>query len=133
MAANKPMTYQAAVEKSRALLAQARLNDPAEHFPYKHDEVQALLDGGGAMGPGVPDRVDGETDQSRTVDDYMSQGIADATRDYVEAQEAYLKDTSDDNRAALDAARDRLQAARLDHRENRDNGFTIGAAARRGR
>lgn len=124
-------TYAQAVEQSQQLLAQARLSDPDEHFPYKHDEVVALLDEGVMMGPGNPDGLDGASDESRTIDDFMTRDIADATRDYVEAQAEFLKDRSDDNRMVLDAARDRLQAARLDHRQNRGTGFTIGAAARR--
>jgi hypothetical protein len=129
--AAKPKTYGQAQEQARALLAQARLNDPNDHFPYKHAAVTALIKKGASMGPGVPGQVDGADDTSRTVDDYTSQGIADASRDYVDAQAAFLEDPSDENRDAYNAARDRLVAARLDHRAERGQGFTVGAAARR--
>lgn len=128
---SKPQSYADAAKFARRALAQARLDDPDEHFPYKHDVVTDLLDEQAPMGPGIPGRVDGATDQSFTVDDYISRGIADASRDYIDAQAAWLGDPSDENRAAYEAARDRLVAARLDHRENRGSGFTIGAAARR--
>lgn len=124
-------TYAQAVEQQRQALALARLNDPDEHFPYKHDTVTGLLAADPAMGPGVPDRIDGADDNSRTFADYMSQGIADASRDYIDAQAAYLQDPSEDTRVGYEAARDRLVAARLDHRAARDEGFVVGAAARR--
>jgi hypothetical protein len=131
-----PKTYSEVVEQNRNALARARLSDPDEHFPYKHAAVTELVGQPGLpMGPGVPADAgrpgeDGADDGSRTIEDYMSQGIADASRDYVDAQAAYLEDPSDDNRAAYDAARDQLQAARLDHRANRE-GLVVGAAARR--
>ena len=127
----KAKTYAQAVAAAQAMLATARLADPDEHFPYKHKTVVALLDKQPHMGPGVPDGVDGEADPSRGIDDYMSRGIADASRDYIDAQATYLADPSEENRAAYDAARDRLVAARLDHRANRGEGFTVGAAAKR--
>lgn len=129
--ASKPKTYGQAQEQARALLAQARLNDPAEHFPYKHDTVIALLDENPAMGPGVPGQTDGADDTSRTAEDYTSRGIADASAAYIDAQAAFLADPSDGNRQAYESARDELVAARLDHRTNRGQGFTVGAAARR--
>lgn len=124
-------TYAEVVEQNRQALARARLSDPAEHFPYKHQAVTDLLEQGALMGPGVPDGADGADDDSRTIDDYMSQGIADASRDYVDAQAAYLEDDSPENWTAYAVARDQLQAARLDHRNNRPATFTVGAAARR--
>jgi len=131
-----PETYAEVVDSNRRALAQARLSDPDEHFPYKHAVVTELLAQPGLpMGPGVPEHqgragTDGAGDDSRTIEDYMSPGIADASRDYIDAQAAYLEDPSDANQDAYDAARDRLLAARLDHRSNRD-GLVVGAAARR--
>lgn len=129
--AAKPKTYGEAHAAGVKLLSEARLNDPGEHFPYKHDVVIALLEDNPPMGPGVPDGVDGTDDRSREAADYMSRDIADASADYIDAQAAYLADPSASNKAAYEAARDQLQAARLDHRQGRGAGFTVGAAARR--
>jgi hypothetical protein len=126
-------TYAEVVTRTARERAQARLHDPAEHFPYKHKTVTKLLADGVPLGPGVPGETDGGGDDSRTIDDYMSRGIADASRDYIAAQAAWLKDPSDDTAGQYEAARDRLIAARLDHRQNRDAGFVVGAAARKGR
>lgn len=131
MATSKTPTYQQAVEQGRKLIADARLADPNEHFPYKLDAVTALLDEDPPMGPGTPEGADGAADRSREVADYMSRGIAEASADYIEAQAAWLTDPSNETRAAYETARDRLLAARLDHRHGRGAGFTIGAAARR--
>jgi hypothetical protein len=125
-----PETYAEVVEANRKALAQARLSDPNEHFPYKHQDVTSLLDGEALMGPGIPGEIEGAEDDARTIDDYMSRGIADASRDYVAAQAAYLKDPSDANGDSYNAARDQLQAARLDHRRGRE-GFVVGAVTRR--
>jgi hypothetical protein len=125
----KPKTYGAAHEAAVVMLDAARLADPDEHFPYKHDAVTALIAENPPMGPGIPDGIDGTQDTSRTVADYITSDIADASRDYIDAQAAFLSARSDDTQAAMDAARDRLVAARLDHRQNRGQGFTIGAAA----
>lgn len=129
--AAKPKTYAQAVEQQRRAVAEARLSDPDEHFPYKLDTVLGLIDEDPPMGPGVPDRADGADDTSRTVGDYMTRQIAEASSGYVLAQETFLTDPSAENRQAYDAARDRLVAARLDHRQNRGQDFTVGAAARR--
>lgn len=129
--ATRPKTYGEASEQAAALLARARLADDNDHFPYKIDEVLDLIDTDPPMGPGIPGQVDGADDTSRTVADYITPGIAEATDAYIGAQAAYLENPSDDTRQAYDAARDRLVAARLDHRENRGEGFTVGAAARR--
>ncbi len=126
-----PDSYAEVVEANRQALAQATLSDPDSHFPYKHDVVTALIEQDGPMGPGAPGVKDGAVDDSRTVADYMSQGIADATRDYVDAQAAYVEDGGLDAYDEFCAARDRLLAARLDHRQNRPSTFTVGAAARR--
>lgn len=124
-----PRSYAAAVEQAAALVAAACLKDPDGHFPYKHDTVIALLEENPPMGPGSPGGTDGGDDRSREAADYISVGIADATRDYVDAQAAYLLDNT--KRDEYDAARDRLQAARMDHRAKRENTFTVGGAARR--
>jgi hypothetical protein len=126
------MTYAEAVEHSARTIAQARLNDPDEHFPYKHDVVTELLgDPDAPMGPGVPEGAEGADDDSRTVADYMSQGIADASAAYIDAQAAWLENPTDENAGDYRAARDELVAARLDHRLNRGQTFTVGAASRR--
>lgn len=127
----KPKTYRDAVEQANALVAEARLADPEEHFPYKLDEATAWLEAGAPAGPGAPGQLDGTDDTSRTPADYTSQQIIDASADYVEAQAAYLTHPNDDTRGDYESARDRLQAARLDHRQHRTGGFVIGAAARR--
>lgn len=131
MASKNPPTYGQAVEQAVALLNAARLADPDEHFPYKHDVMVALLDEDPPMGPGLPDGADGVDDRSRGVGDYTSRGIADASRDYIDAQAAYLSAPSEDTLSVYEAARDQLVAARLDHRQGRGAAFTIGAAARR--
>lgn len=127
----KPKTYAAAVEQAQSAIAAARLADPAEHFPYKIDEVLDLLDTDPPMGPGIPGGTEGTADTSRSVGDYMTADIAQASHAYVAAQEAWLANPTPENRSEYEAARDRLIAARLDHRSNRGDGFTIGAAARR--
>lgn len=124
-------SYAQVVDQSKQAIAKARLADPEEHFPYKRQAVDDLLNRATPMGPGSPNGDPGDNDRSRTVADYITADIANATGEYVKAQAAYLEDPSDDNRAEYDAARDRLQAARLDHRANRGEGFTVGAAARR--
>ncbi len=124
-------TYAQVVDRTARERAQARLADPLEHYPYKHHVVTEMLADGTLMGPGVPGGSAGQDDDSRTIDDYMSQGIADASRDYVDAQAAWLADPTPQTIAEYEAARDRLIAARLDHRQNREDGFTVGAAARR--
>ncbi len=132
-----PKTYAQMVEQNQRALAQAQLADPDSHFPYKHDVVTEMVRQPGLpMGPGLPEdqgraAVGGADDETRTIEDYMSQGIADATRDYVAAQAAYFEDGGGETYDKYSAARDRLQAARLDHRENRGNAIVIGAAARR--
>jgi hypothetical protein len=130
MAARKK-TYAEVLVESRQALAAARLADPGEHFPYKRDAVQAVLDEDRPMGPGSPGQLDGAEDRSRNVGDYITEEIADASEAYVAAQAALLADPSEENKQAYDAATDRLQAARLDHRARRGETYTIGAAARR--
>ncbi len=127
-----PDTYAEVVEQNRQALAQATLADPNSHFPYKHDTVIALLDEGVPMGPGMPGGHTGDNDDSRTIDDYMTRGVADASAAYVAAQAAHLEQGTPESLDAYNAARDELLAARLDHRQNRPATFTIGAAAGRG-
>jgi hypothetical protein len=124
-------TYAQAAEQAAALLSKAALADSDSHFPYKADAVAAMIAENPPMGPGQPGSVDGAQDRSREVADYMSGGIAEATADYVAADQAYREDRSETNLDELNATTDRLVAARLDHRAQRGQGFTIGAAARR--
>lgn len=108
---------------AQELLRAGHLNDPGEHFPYKHGDVVALIDVEAPMGP------EGEGDDRMTIADYMSREIADRSKAYVEAQEAYLRDPGDATRAAYESARDRLVAARQEHRANR-SGVTVGGVTR---
>ena len=87
----KPKSYADAAEQAGTLLRQGRLADPGEHFPYKRDD---------AVDAGLPAK------------------LADATAAYVDAQQAYLEDPSEDNRDAYHAARDELVASRMDYRGN---------------
>lgn len=89
MTAKKRLSYGEAVEQSRQILADARLADPDEHFPYKLDD---------AVRGGLPER------------------IANASQDMVAAQEALLRDPSDENRVTFKDAQERLVAARNDYR-----------------
>lgn len=120
MAEKAAQTYADALARSRALLAGARLTDPGEHFPYKHDAVTSLIEENPPAGPM------GEDDARVRVRDFISQPIADATRDYVNAQSAYLKKPGEDTKAGYDVARDLLVDARRRHRKDRD-GFAITA------
>jgi hypothetical protein len=126
MASSEPREYGAAWEKAQTLLRQGRLNDPGEHFPYKHDDVTALVEENPPMGPDGPD------DDRLRAEDFTSAEIADATRDYVQAQEAYLRDPGDGTAGDYRAAAEALVAARQAHRANRTQGPTIvGIRARR--
>lgn len=129
--AAKPKTYAQAQEVAQNALAAARLADPDEHFPYKLDAALAAIDEGGPMGPGIPGGPDGNQDSSREIGDYLTAAIAQASAAYVAAQETYLRDRTPDTLAEYQRARDELVATRLDHRQNRGDGFTIGAAARK--
>jgi hypothetical protein len=103
-----------------------RLTDPDDHFPYKLDEVKALLEANPPLGPDGPD------DDRVRAEDYLSADIADASAAYVEAQAAFLTDPGDGTKAAYQGARDKLQAARAAHRANRPAGpVVIGIRARR--
>ena len=126
-------TYAEVVEEQRRALGQAALNDPLSHFPYKRAVVDGMLATPNLpMGSGRPAGLEGAEDTSRTIEDYMSPGIAEATDAYIAAQAAHLANPDDEATFdAYNAARDQLQAARLDHRQNRGESFVIGAAARR--
>lgn len=103
-----------------------RLTDPADHFPYKLDEVKALLAANPPLGPDGPD------DDRARAEDFISAEIADASAAYVAAQAAFLSDPGDGTKAAYQGARDKLQAARAAHRVNRPAGpVIVGIRARR--
>lgn len=103
-----------------------RLRDPDEHYPYKHEHVRELIAENPPAGPDGPD------DDRVRVEDYISPEIADATRDYIDAQAAYLEDPGDATRAEYEQAKQGLQAARQAHRANRTAGPTVvGIRARR--
>lgn len=103
-----------------------RLDDPDEHYPYKHAHVSALIEENPAHGPDGPD------DDRVRVEDFISQRIADATRDYIDAQAAYLTDPGDGTRSDYEHAKQALAEARAEHRANRPAGPTIvGVRARR--
>jgi hypothetical protein len=131
MPANKdPGSYGEAWTAARGLLNRGRLADPGEHYPYKRADVQQLIDDDPPMGPGTPGELDGSEDRRLGVADFMTPEIADASKDYIDAQAAYLENPAEDTKQAYDAARDVLQAARLDHRQDRGDGFTVTAARR---
>jgi hypothetical protein len=119
----KPKSYGAAQAAARAMLAEARLADPDEHYPYKAADVDALLADNPPMGPG------GQKDSTARAEDFMSQRIADASAAYIEAQAAVVADPSRANRTAYEAAKDDLAAARRTHRRGRvdANGAPVGA------
>lgn len=114
------MTYAEALAEARTLVNQARLDDPDEHYPYKHEEVSALIAENPPAGPNGP-----EDDRLR-IRDMISQPIADASRDYIDAQAAYLADPSEETKAAYDVARDVLVEARRRHRADREGMAVIG-------
>lgn len=113
MTAKRRANYAEAVAEASRAVAEARLNDPDEHFPYKLDHVRSLVEGNGPMGP------DGPSDDRVTAEDFMSDRIALASNDMVEAQAAVLREPNARTRSAYDAAVDDLVAARRSHRRNR--------------
>jgi len=123
--ANLPDSYTEAIGQAQALLRIGRLADPGEHFPYRHEQVSALIADNPPMGP------DGEDDDTVRAEDFISQDIADATRDYIEAQAAYLTDPGDATAADYDGAKAVLQQARAAHRANRGGATIVGVRARR--
>lgn len=106
--------------------AARRLADPAEHFPYKHQAVLELVGENPPMGPSGPG-----DDQARA-EDFMSRGIADASRNMIDAQAALLADPTEGNRGSYEQAKVALVAARQAHRANRPAaGNVVGIRARR--
>ncbi len=112
-------SYAAAHAESQRLLRAGRLADEGEHFPYKHDDVTALVEENPPMGPDGPD------DDRLRAEDFMSQDIADASAAYIEAQRVYLEDPGDGTKAAYDAAKRVLADARAAHRVNRGDQMNI--------
>lgn len=106
-------SYADALAKARDLLAQARLDDPDEHFPYKAEHARALIEENPPAGPDGPD------DDSLRVTDVLPLDIAEATEKYVAAQQAYLRKPTAKALAALDKSRDLLTVARKHHRRDR--------------
>lgn len=125
MASIKPRNYAEAWERAQELLRQGRLNDPGEHFPYKHAEVSALIAENPAYGPEGPD------DDRVRVEDFITQDIADATQLYIDAQADYLEHPGDGTKAEYVSAKDRLVAARQAHRSNRTAPVIVGIRAPR--
>lgn len=99
----------------------ARLDDPGEHYPYKHGEVMALIEENPPAGPGGPD------DDRVRVRDLISPAIADASAEYIDAQAGYVRDPNEETKAAYEVARDVLVDARRRHRENRPAAPTVTA------
>jgi hypothetical protein len=114
-------SYGAASAKGQRLVSRARLADPAEHYPYRHGEVSALIEANPPAGPAGPD------DDRVRVRDLISPAIADASRDYIDSQAAYLEAPGEDTKAAYEVARDVLVAARQRHRAARPAGPTVTA------
>lgn len=126
MSPSKPASYADAVNQARQLTAAARLADPGEHYPYRHADVAALVEQNPPMGPEGPD------DGRARAEDYMTQAVADASRDMIEAQAKVLGDPSESSREWYERAKETLVAARQAHRANRPvAGNVIGIRARR--
>lgn len=119
-------SYAAAHAESQRILREGRLADDGEHFPYKHDDVTALVAENSPMGPEGPD------DDRLRAEDYMSQEIADASAAYVQAQRVYLENPGDGTKAEYEAAKLSLADARKAHRANRGNQLNVvGIRSRR--
>jgi hypothetical protein len=119
----RPTSYADAVTQAQELLRQGRLADEGEHFPYKRDEMDALIAENPPMGPDGPD------DDRFRASDYTSSDIAAASERYIAAQERYLKDPGDATRGEYADARDELVEARRAHRSSRA-GVYIGGVWR---
>jgi hypothetical protein len=96
-----------------------RLNDPLSHFPYKRDEAHT----GAARDVRRFVRsleLDDETEQS-LIEALLpfAAGQVDATAAYVAAQQAYLRDPSDETRAEERACANDLAVVRREYREAR--------------
>lgn len=114
----QPGSYAEALALAQDLLRRGRLNDPDEHFPYKHEDVSAVVAANPPMGPG-------EDDDSFLAEDYMTQDIADASAAYVATQAAYLAEPGDATKADYERRTAELVEARRRHRVNRV-GTTVG-------
>jgi hypothetical protein len=101
----------------------ARLDDPDEHYPYKHEHVRRLVTENKRFGPNGPG------DDSVETTDVLSPAIVEATAAYVAAQATFVASQSSEDRAAYRARRDELTAARRAHRVNRldDQGRPVHA------
>jgi hypothetical protein len=91
----------------------ARLDDPAEHFPYKREHVDALIAENPPAGP------NGDGDRSASLRDFISPAIAECSDLYIQAQAAWLRMPTSENSASLRAAAEDLEEARARHRANR--------------
>lgn len=109
----KPADTGEALAQARDLVAQARLTDPGEHFPFKIKAARDLVAKDTPMGPAGP------KDTSVTAQDFMTERIAEASKAYVDAQAAYLANSTPSSRERYDMARDDLIAARRAHRRSR--------------
>lgn len=124
--AKAPRGYGEALAAAQASLRAARLSDPDEHFPYRYAEVTDLVAENPPMGPNGPD------DTSFLAEDFMTQEIADASKDYIAAQAAYLKNPGDATREEYEAAKADLVFARQSHRVNRGQPGAVQRARRVG-
>lgn len=91
----------------------ARLDDPLEHYPYKHQHARALVAENPRFGPNGPD------DDAVETTDVLTPELVDLTAAYVKAQEVYVEQRTAGNLAAYRAARDELTEGRRRHRANR--------------
>lgn len=105
-------SYGEAHDKAMQMLADARLADPDEHFPYKAADAKSALKAKN-LGP------DADTKADVTGADFLSARIVEATEAYIAAQRAYLADPTKANHQAYEAATDDLAAARRTHRRAR--------------
>ncbi len=114
-----PKSFGEAVTRAQDLIRAGRLADPGEHFPYKREDVAALLAENPPAGPA------GKGDDSKRVSDYTSKRIIAATGAYIAAQEAYLQDPGDVTLADYQEKADDLVAARRAHRRRRGGEMAI--------
>lgn len=108
----EPASYGEAKAQAAQLLAAGRLNDPAEHFPYKLAAARQVCEENPPAGRLGPD------DDSLRVEDFISENIIYATADYVDAQARLL--AGEIGRDEYEAAKAALVAARAEHRRYRD-------------
>lgn len=98
-----------------------RLTDPLSHFPYKLDEAHAGAARTVRRQVNALELHDSRVEESITATllEYAAAEV-DATAAYVAAQEAYLRDPSDETRRAEREAANALTAERRSRREARD-------------